>query len=161
MTLPCKRKALNLSKKGKTKFDDNEFDTVLLLTVLHHSENPLQAVKEAVRVAKPGGRLIVIESVYGIKKHSCKKFKCFFGLGAKQQKRIIGFFDHFTNRVIYYYSKKQKASVPLNFYTIPEWKKIFEKNYLEIEKILELGFDQPSVPEYHALFVLRAESKGF
>lgn len=48
----------------KLPFDDAAFDTVLLLTVLHHSENPRELILESKRVAK---ELIIIEDTYGTK----------------------------------------------------------------------------------------------
>lgn len=43
----------------KMPIEDNEFDTVLLLDVLQVCESPLMVMNEAVRVLKPGGRLLV------------------------------------------------------------------------------------------------------
>lgn len=42
-------------------FDNNSFDTALLLTVLHHTPNPGAVIAEAARVSK---QIIVIEDVY-------------------------------------------------------------------------------------------------
>ncbi|RQD79207.1 MAG: class I SAM-dependent methyltransferase [Halanaerobium sp. MSAO_Bac5] len=42
-------------------FADNSFDTVLLLTVLHHIPKPETVLKEALRVSE---KLIIIEDVY-------------------------------------------------------------------------------------------------
>ena len=47
-------------------FPDNVFDNALLLTVLHHSDDPLAVIREAYRIVRPEGRVIVIESVYGV-----------------------------------------------------------------------------------------------
>ena len=41
---------------------DSKFNTVLLLTVLHHTNKPEIVLKEAVRVSKE--RLIVMEDIY-------------------------------------------------------------------------------------------------
>lgn len=42
-------------------FKDNSFDVSLLLTVLHHTKNPINIIKEAKRVSK---KIIIIEDVY-------------------------------------------------------------------------------------------------
>ncbi len=42
-------------------FEDKWFDVGLLLTVLHHTDDPLPVLKESARVSK---RLIIIEDVY-------------------------------------------------------------------------------------------------
>lgn len=47
---------------GKTiPFKDKSFDTILLITVLHHTKNPEAILKEARRVAK---RVIVVEDIF-------------------------------------------------------------------------------------------------
>ena len=139
---------VKISKRGILPFDSNIFDTVLLLTVLHHSDNPKFVIDEAVRVAKKGGKIIVIESVYGV-------FGKERGLNNEQQRMFNIFFDHFYNRVIHYSSHKEnKVNVPFNFQTPKKWKEFFENNGLKQEKVEMLGFDQPVVPEYHTLHVL-------
>ena len=45
----------------KLPFDTMAFDTALLITVLHHIENPEQTLREAARVAR---KMIIIEDVY-------------------------------------------------------------------------------------------------
>jgi ArsR family transcriptional regulator len=40
---------------------DGGFDTVVLQMVLHHAEAPAEALAEAARVLRPGGRLLVID----------------------------------------------------------------------------------------------------
>ena len=46
---------------GKLPFEDESFDKVLLVDVLHHLDNPSSILPEVVRVLKKGGRLIVYE----------------------------------------------------------------------------------------------------
>jgi ubiquinone/menaquinone biosynthesis C-methylase UbiE len=40
-------------------FDDESFDFVLMVTTICFLENPLQALKEAKRVLKPGGHIFI------------------------------------------------------------------------------------------------------
>lgn len=42
-------------------FSDGSFDTVVLQMVLHHAEDPVGAIVEAVRVLAPGGRLLAVD----------------------------------------------------------------------------------------------------
>lgn len=45
----------------KLPFSDNSFDTALLITVMHHTQNPSIVFKEAVRVGK---EIVVIETTF-------------------------------------------------------------------------------------------------
>jgi len=50
---------------GKTlPFKDSSFDAVLISYVLHHADEPVRLLKEAKRVVKSGGRVIVFEDLY-------------------------------------------------------------------------------------------------
>lgn len=45
-------------------FENDSFDTALLLTILHHTHDPILVLKESVRVAK---KVIIIEDIYNNK----------------------------------------------------------------------------------------------
>lgn len=143
---------------------DNTYDLALLLTVLHHANNPILTLDEARRVTKPGGKIIVIESVYGIKnqpedwklddeqKIATQRFK---QLSPEQQRQFNIFFDHFYNRIIYYSKNPEnKVNVPFNFNTPEEWNRIFSEAGLKQNTLSYLGIDHPIVPEYHTLHVI-------
>lgn len=139
----------------------NEYDNCLVLTVFHHSDDPIKTIRESYRVTKPEGRVLVIESVYGVtgkelSETGREKAKSYLSLNQEQQRMANIFFDHFYNRVIHYSSdSKTKVNVPFNFNTPDNWKKIFEKEGFKQENVIHLGIDQPTVPEYHTLHVLR------
>jgi len=129
---------------------NEEFDTTLLITVLHHSINPLETLKEAKRLTKKRGRIIVLESVYGIKDESD-----FGQLNSEEQRLTSIFFDHFYNRIIHYEKDpKKKILIPFNHQTPHNWKKIFKKEGLNQINLIVLGIDQPLVPEFHTLHIL-------
>ncbi len=46
-------------------FEDNLFDAVIVCFVLEHLSSPLSALKELIRVLKPGGQIMVIEGDHG------------------------------------------------------------------------------------------------
>ncbi|MBI5392227.1 methyltransferase domain-containing protein [Candidatus Woesearchaeota archaeon] len=129
---------------------NRQYDASLLLTVLHHANNPIKTLQEAKRVTKKDGRIIVIESVYGIQDSSP------FGQLSQEEQRLANiFFDHFYNRIVHYSEEKEhKVNVPFNFNTPEQWKSIFKLYGLEEIAYETLGIDQPIVPEYHTLHVL-------
>lgn len=151
-----------LGQSEAVPFGDNQFDNTLLLTVLHHSDNPEQVLREAHRVTRPDGRVVVIESVYGVNGQELSpaqraQVQQYIALTPEQQRRVNIFFDHFYNRVIHYSNDPaQKVNVPFNFNTPAAWKELFEQTGLKQERIVHLGVDQPAVPEYHTLHVLTA-----
>ncbi len=132
-----------------------QYDNTLVLTVLHHADDPIKTLQEAKRVTKEDGRIIVIESVYGIADNSS------FGKLSEEEQRLANiFFDHFYNRVVHYNDDPpKKVNVPYNFNTPKDWKQIFEAQGLEQIAYQALGIDQPIVPEYHTLHVLQKKKK--
>lgn len=49
---------------AKMPFENQDFDAALLLTVLHHSDNPELVLKETARIAK---KIVIIEDIYSNK----------------------------------------------------------------------------------------------
>ncbi len=139
---------------------ENEFDNCLALTVFHHSDDPLTTINEIYRITRNNGRVIVIESVYGVNGSQLpdeQKLKTgsYTSLNYEQQRMVNIFFDHFYNRLINYTEDaSKKANVPYNFNTPEGWKNIFEENGFNQEQVIHLGVDQPIVPEYHTLHIL-------
>ena len=145
-------------------FVGNLFENTMVLTVFHHSDDPVHLIKEASRVTKPGGRVIVIESVYGVSHlptelgaTQCFELSDYLKLDGEEQRQMNMFFDHFYNRIISKSSNPRiQVNVPFNFNTPEGWEKLFkDKGGLEQEKLIHLGLDQASVPEYHTLHILR------
>ena len=145
--------------------EDGQYDSVLLLTVMHHSSNPVKqegyvagTLEEAKRLAKPGGRIIAIESVYGVNPGEVGNADEFTKLSSEEQRLTNIFFDHFYNRVIHYSEDHgKKVNVPFNFNTPEGWNA--EAIALGMKPVAteHLGIDQPTVPEYHTLHVWEVE----
>jgi len=153
-----------LFKQGdKTPFPDSTFDNVLALTVFHHTSNPTDSIRDVSRITKQDGRVIVVESVFGVDGKLLplamqKKIKDYLLLSAEQQRKVNIFFDHFYNRVLHYSKDSAtKVNVPFNFNTPDSWKQIFAKYGLRQEEIIHLGLDQPTAPEYHTLHILKKD----
>jgi len=146
-------------EKDEIPFRDSKFSNILALTVFHHSNYPIETIKESHRVTRPEGRLLAIESVYGISekgRDDCHEAKTYLSITPEQQRLVNIFFDHFYNRIIHYSENPgMKVKVPFNFQTPEGWNQILEKTGFEIEDCINLGLDQPVVPEYHTLHVAK------
>lgn len=63
--LAARRKCANITwKKGeleKLPIDTATMDVALLSQALHHAANPVEAIDEAARILKPGGRLLILD----------------------------------------------------------------------------------------------------
>ncbi len=153
-------KFVSFKQGAKMPIDDNIFDNTLALTVFHHSSNPVESIMDVCRVTKEGGRVVVIESVYGVNEEELpqimqEKTQTYRAMSAEQQRKTNIFFDHFYNRVLHYSKNPEtKVNVPFNFNTPTNWKAVFADCGLKEEKLVHLGLDQPTVPEYHTLHIL-------
>lgn len=112
-------------------YESKSYDYTLLITVLHHCNDPFFILKEAMRVTRK--RLIITESVFL----------------NETNRRFNMFFDWFYNRIL-----RDNINVPYNFNTPHGWEQIFTKMGLKLTESIEIGIDQITVPEYHWLFVL-------
>ena len=125
------------------------FDTVLLLTVLHHSNDPLSVLREVRRLCT--GRVIVIESVFGVSSRTGwnEPTHGYLALSEREQCDFNTFFDWFYNRVLH-----QDVPVPLNFQRPYDWITVFRGAGFEVLGFEHLGVDQVLVPEFHVLYWL-------
>lgn len=104
---------------------DDEVDTVVLSMVLHHSAEPAQALKEAWRVLKPSGQLIVAELNHHSEEVMRRQFEDFWlGFDSDMLKQEIveaGF------QGIEVYSGKGEGRLSCLFFTAkkPKAKKVF------------------------------------
>ncbi|GAG29871.1 unnamed protein product [marine sediment metagenome] len=90
-------------------FKDNSFDCVLILQTLHHCTDQTQVLKEGERVSKK--RIIIMEDIYN------------------------NFFEKITTFIHDYISNKRKGvDCPYYFHSKKEWKNIFDKLGLKLEK---------------------------
>ncbi len=115
----------------KIPFKENNFNTVMLVYVLHHCDDPISVLKECLRVCKKNGRLIIFED---------------FG------------FIFFTYLLDWISNKLHNVEAPLNFKKYDEWKNIFTGLNMEIEHVedgVERQFFYPFVN--HKMFVLRVK----
>jgi SAM-dependent methyltransferase len=112
--------------------DDQSVDMTLIYVVLHHADDPLRLLDEAVRVTR---RRIVIMEGY-VDDENTYLLNCFF--------------DWFLNRIV----QGRDINMPLNFHTTADWNRIFDERGLHVTRQELVGIDEPMAPESHVLFVL-------
>lgn len=102
----------NLSQTGrkvtvydgkKMPFNKNEFDTAMISYVLHHCEEPIKVLKEAVRVTK--GNIVIFEDT--------------------KPSAFVNMMDFLSNKL-------RGVETPFKFRTEKEWLAIFKKLNLKI-----------------------------
>lgn len=121
-------------------------DTSLLLTVMHHSHNPLSLLRNALNCTKK--RIIIIESVINISKDKIPAENWFITFSDEQQRKYACFWDWFYNRVIH-----TGVQVPHNYLSPEGWIRLLNSFGWAAKYETDLGIDQALVPEYHYLIV--------
>jgi ubiquinone/menaquinone biosynthesis C-methylase UbiE len=116
-------------------FEENTFDGIVAAAVLHHTPNPEFFLDEFIRVAKPGGKVVIVEEMY-----------------LNPLDRIwISWQDWMLNKM------KKGIPVPLQFRSHRHYLKEFDKRALHIESE---DFVRPGFPfQHHYVFCLRV-NKG-
>lgn len=94
-------------------FPDALFDASLLLFVLHHCEDPLQVLKEAVRVSAK--RLVIFEDTF---RNPFEKF-------------LAGVNDWISNSP-FFIANPFKMNMPFHYRSVAEWEDIFKKLSLKV-----------------------------
>lgn len=119
------------SPEGKVPLVDEEVDTTILYTVLHHASDPKYLLEEATRVTRQ--RLIIKEAYI-----------------EEDEIRITNsFVDWFYNRVI----GDEDINVPLNFLKMDAWKQLLKSYGFEVIETNYVGIDEPAVPEQHVFII--------
>jgi ubiquinone/menaquinone biosynthesis C-methylase UbiE len=117
-------------------FDDNTFDTALLICVLHHCQDSLRVLEEAKRVVK--NRIIIIEDI------STSRFG---GIALRFKDAITNIcFCLLAN------SLKEITNLPFDFKTVPEWEKIFQDLNL---KVIHKREFRPPMGHHSVAFVVQ------
>lgn len=153
-------KFVKIPKSGRLPYDDNSFDSILVITVLHHASDPQGLLQEIIRICR--GRIYIMESLVGINNdmrttgHSSgqvreKLFeleKRFASMDEERQMMYASFCDWFYNDVV-----QGDVDVPLNFATDKQWSDLFEKMGVKLVARHMIGLDQRTSGEYHAIYV--------
>jgi ubiquinone/menaquinone biosynthesis C-methylase UbiE len=92
----------------KFPFSDKQFDACQLITMLHHTTNAEELIREAKRISN---HIIVMEDIYE----------------SPFQKYITWFTDSVVNWEFYGHPHTNRTDL--------EWKQLFERNVLKLEKV--------------------------
>jgi len=156
---------IKITQDEKLPFKEMSFDNIFLFTMLHHTKNPLDTIEESRRVLKTGGRLHLIETVFGIKGKDSGRYyglddSEFKKLSKETQRKVMIFFDYFGNHVTWYYTDDPEkfVPVPFNFTTPGRLKKLFEQNGFKIVHHQLMGIHDVS-QTYHLHLVLEKMDK--
>ncbi len=95
-------------------FEDNTFDCVCSMGVLHHVPDTQRAVDEIYRVLKPGGRLILMFYHRNSAKYQFK-YRVWSWFTGKSMQQLANEFDGVGNPKGAVYSKSELANVLKNF----------------------------------------------
>lgn len=112
-------------------FDDDTFDAIVLVYVLHHAESAETLLSEAARVS--GGPIIIVESVY------TNRLQCF----------VLSTADRIAN-FVRSSGEMTRLSDDLDFRTFDEWVDTLEKAKFSIDAVRDLG----GIIHHRALFVV-------
>ena len=112
-------------------FPDASFDDSLLLFVLHHCEDPLQVLSEAVRVSRK--RVIIFEDTF---RTPLEKF--------------LACVNDWVSNSPFFLANPFKMNMPFHYRRVEEWEDIFQKFSLKVKfkKITKHFITR------HALFIL-------
>ena len=119
------------SPEDKIPLADEEVDTTILYTVLHHASDPEHLLEEATRLTRQ--RLVI--------KEACVE--------EDDIRMTNSFFDWFYNRVI----GDEDITVPLNFLKVEAWQKLLKSYGFDVIETKYVGIDEPLVPEHHVFII--------
>jgi len=117
--------------EGRVPLADEEADTTILYTVLHHASDPEHLLEEATRITKT--RLIMMEGY----------------IEEVDIRMTNSFFDWFYNRVI----GDEDINVPLNFLKVSGWKEKLNSYGFDVVEVVDVGMCEPLVPEHQVLII--------
>ena len=128
----------------KLPIRDEWYDAALMTNVAHHSDDNAQLLRELARVVRPGGTVVVIETV-PIEDDPVEFERTFVN-------------DYVYNRLFH----SADVPVPGTYETLEGWVKRFDTVELDLLNYApdcvnpaNLGYDQPLIKDCHVLYVLR------
>ena len=130
---------LSIGDKSRLEVEDDYFSTIVITNVLHHEKNNQDIIKELYRLLKPGGKLIVIETVPVGKSEK--------EIENDRERTFMN--DYLYNRLFH----NANVPVPGTYETPAGWIKRFEDAGFKLQHSENLGVDQPTIQDTHHLIV--------
>jgi len=120
-------------KGGKLPFKDNEFDIVMSIFVLHHTDNPDFYLDEIIRVAKK--KIIICEDTYKNKIE-----------------------EMFTKGADWIFNYLYLDEIALNFKSVDEWKKLINQRNVKIKSFTRFHpYVLPFIPIRNVIFEIEKD----
>ena len=121
----------------RTDSPNSQFTIGVMTNVAHHAADNQKVIDEVTRIIRPGGTLIMIETVPT--KDTREEFEVTF------------MNDYLYNRLFH----RADVPVPGTYETTMNWVLRFEDAGWSVKTVQDLGYDQPTIPDYHVLFVMQ------
>ncbi len=125
---------------GALPIDGDRYDAVLLVACLHHSHSPEDIIIEAVRVTRPGGRIVVVETT--------------------SETALVKAWNYGWDKFLNWLNNPGIGKQPIQFKTRREWVRLFQSGATEIDVVC-CRKARESVwidPERHMILVFRKGS---
>lgn len=152
---------IHIDSDGLVSRPDATFDDIITYSVLHHCQNPDAAFSEMLRLVRPGGRVVLVESVYGVSADDVHPdhpmhATAYGSMTPTQQFCHTMFFDHLVNRIVGSFSLDPggKVSMPSNYNTPDGWNAAFERLGARPVSIVHLAHSVGRAPLHHTLHVV-------
>lgn len=129
-----------LNSDSRSTFLNNQFGYAVATNVFHHAVNNDGVITEIRRIMKPGGKLVVIETV---PRHN-----------TSEDWDVTLFFDYLYNRV-FHDPSMTNVPVPGTYELAENWPRRLESHGFKLDQggYEVLGFDQELIPDWHVLYV--------
>ena len=134
------------------------FDSILLVSVLHHCVDPLDTMREVRRLLAKGGNVLVIESVYDVDltpahlEDGQLGVESFLSLPPTKQLAANVFFEYLFHRIVTF---PGEVHLPLSYLPMTSWVSWFAKLGWRAE-MKPVGITHRAGPLFHCFYLLRS-----